>query len=236
MNLSAAWDETAAFARREARLLFPLAFLCLALPAAIVQAAAPVTALGAAPRPGLWLAALPVLLCASLIGALAISALALGRAPRAAFGVAMRRFPALLGAAVPVLLGGSLLMLSAALSVYALLAALPLMLFFWVRLILLTPAAAAGKGGPIALIRRSWALTGGHFWPLLGFVLLAIVVSLVVLIAAGAIGGLLVTLVLGRPEPGSAAMLLTLLGAALLQAVIGGLFTAFVARLYAQLA
>ena len=115
------------------------------------------------------------------------------------------------------------------------LAWLLLVLFFWVRLALLTPAAAAGAGGPIALIRRSWNLTRGHFWRLLGFLALALILSLFVLIAAGLIGGILVTLTLGRPEPGSAAMLLILLGAALLQAAVSGLFTAFVARLYAQL-
>jgi len=253
MNLSAAWDETAAFARREARLLFPLAFLCLSLPAAILQAVAPVTPPGGAPLPGLWLAAVPVLLCASLIGALTISALALGRGPGESLGIAVKRFPALLGAALLAGLGGAvltlpLLLLISAMAAYAgdalitvwlallSLAWLPIVLFFWVRLMLLTPAAAGGEGGPIALIRRSWALTRGHFWRLLGFLLLAIIVSLVVLIGVGAIGGILVALALGRPEPGSAAMLLILLGSALLQAVISGLFTAFVARIYAQLA
>jgi hypothetical protein len=255
MNLAAAWDETGAFARRQARLLFPIAFLLLALPAALLQAIAPVTGPGAAPRAGLWLLGVPVLVGASLIGALAISRLALG--PSAGGGDALRtglkRFLPLLGAVLLVWLGGALLTLPLLLFIgaivvnasdplmvvwLALLTAiwLPIVLVFCVRLMLLTPAAASEAIGPVALIRRSWRLTRGHFWRLLGFVLLTVIVSLVVLMAAGAVGGILIALALGRPEPGSAALLTILLGSALLQAVISGLFTAFVARIYAQLA
>lgn len=250
LSISAAWDETAAFARREARLLFLIAFLMLSLPAAIVRAIAPVAAAGDLPRAGLWLASLPILLCLSLIGALAISALALGQAARAgaAFRLAAGRFVVLLGAAVLIALGGALLavpvfllagLIAATASAYSalpVLAALPVYLFLWVRLMLMTPAAAAQAIGPVALIKRSWKLTGGHFWRLLGFVLTVTIVSLVVLAAVGAIGGILITLAAGRPEPGNIAMLLVLIGAALIQAVISGLFTVFVARIYAQLA
>ncbi len=250
LSISAAWDETASFARREARLLFPIAFLLLSLPAAIVRAIAPVAGAGDLPRAGLWLASLPILLCVSLIGALAISALALGHAAGAgaAFRLAAGRFVALLGAAVVVALGGALLavavfllagLIAATASAYAalpVLAVLPVYLFFWVRLMLMTPAACAEAIGPIALIRRSWQLTRGHFWRLLGFVLTVTIVSLVVLASVGAIGGILITLAAGRPEPGNSAMLLILIGAALIQAGISGLFTVFVARIYAQLA
>jgi hypothetical protein len=255
MNLAAAWDETAAFARREARFLFPVAFLLLALPAALLQAIAPVTGPGAVPRAGLWLLGVPMLVGASLIGALAISRLALHPGARGgdALRTGLKRFLPLLCAALLVWMGGALLTLPllvfiAAIAAYAgdplivaWLALLTLIwllavLFFWVRLMLLTPAAASEAIGPIALIQRSWRLTRGHFWRLLGFVLLMAIVSLVVLMAAGAVGGILIALALGRPEPGSAALLTILLGSALLQAVIRGLFTAFVARIYAQLA
>ena len=250
LSVSTAWDETASFARREARLLFPIAFLLLSLPAAIVRAIAPAAGAGDLPRAGLWLATLPILLCVSLIGALAISALALGHAAGAgaAFRLAAGRFAALLGAAVLVVLGGALVAVPVfllagligshgpAYAALPVLAMLPVYLFFWVRLMLMTPAACAEAIGPIALIRRSWNLTSGHFWPLLGFVLLVTIVSLVVLAALGAIGGILIMLAAGRPEPGNVAMLLILIGAALVQAVISGLFTAFVARIYAQLA
>ena len=242
LSVSKAWDETAALARREARRLFPIAFVLLTLPSAFLQALAPVTQPGAVPRPGLWLAVVPLLIGASLIGALAISALALGE--REHFRIALRRFLPLLGAALLVALSVALLMtllilIAAAVPQYTVrpvLFALPILLYFWARLMLATPVAAAEGGGPVALIRRSWNLTRGHVWRLLGFLVLVLIVSLVVLIAAGAIGGILVTLVAGRPEPGSASLLIILLGSALLQAVIAGLFTVFVARIYAQLA
>jgi len=255
LSISTAWDETASFARREARLLFPIAFLLLSLPSAILRTFAPAAGVGGLPRAGLWLLGVPVLLGASLVGALAISHLALHR--RASGGDALRaglkRFLPLLCAALLVGLGGALLTLPlllfiSGMAAYAgdslivawlgLLALIWLLivLFFWVRLMLMTPAAAAEAIGPIALIRRSWRLTRGHFWRLLGFVLLVTIVSLVVLIAVGAIGGIAITLAAGRPEPGNVAMLLLLIGAALIQAVISGLFTVFVARIYAQLA
>jgi hypothetical protein len=255
LSISTAWDETAAFARRAARLWFPIAFVLLSLPAAIVRAIAPAAGPGGLPRAGLWLLGVPVLFVASLVGALAISHLALH--PGASGGGALRagrkRFVPLLCAALLVGLGGALLTLPlllfiSGMAAYAgdspivawlgLLALIWLLivLFFWVRLMLLTPAASAEPIGSIALILRSWDLTRGHFWRLLGFVLTVTIVSLVVLAAIGAIGGILVTLAAGRSEPGNGAMLLILLGSALLQALISGLFTIFVARIYAQLA
>jgi hypothetical protein len=242
LSISAAWDETAALARRESWRLFGLAFLLLSLPSAVLRALAPVTMPGHLPHAGLWLIGVPVLVAASLVGALTISALALGSAPRAALGTALRRILPLFGAALLVLLGVAVLTIMFGLIVGAAPAAagpaffvaMAILLFFWARLLLLTPAAAAENVGPVRLIRRSWELSRGRLWRLFGFLLVVLAVSLVVLIAASVIGGLLVTLLAGRPVPGSPAMLLILLVSALVQAVISGLFTAFVARLYAQ--
>ena len=248
LSVSTAWDETAAVAKREARLLFPIAFLLLSLPAAILQLIAPVTAPGRLPEPGLWLAFVPVVLVASLIGALAISRLALapGEGAGAAFRAGLRGFLPLLGAALLVGFAGALLTMAAVLlavtiaapplSALPLLALFVLLVFFWVRLMLLTPAAAIEPIGPARLIMRSWALTAGNFWRLFGFLLVAAIVSLVALMAAGAVGGIAIRLAAGQPQPGSLALVLVLLVSALLQAAISGLFTAFVARLYAQLA
>lgn len=256
LSISRAWEETAAFARREARLLFPVAFLLMSLPGSILQAMAPVTTPGKLPELGLWLAFLPVVVIGSLVGGLAISHLALrpGASVGEALQIGLRRFLPLLGAAVLVGVGVSLLMIPLilivavlatpasagavppALAVLPVLLMIPVLVVVWVRLILMTPAAAAESVGPIALIRRSWDLTRGHFWRLLGFLVLLILVSLVVLTAVGAIGGILVILIAGQPQPGSIAMFLVLLISALVQAVVSGLFTAFIARIYAQLA
>jgi hypothetical protein len=248
LSVSTAWNETAAFARREARLLFPIAFLLLSLPAAILQAMAPVTAPGRLPEPGLWLLFVPAVLASSLIGALAISRLALrpGEGAGAALTAGLRTLLRLLGAVLLVGFAGAMLTMAAVLlaaiiaapvfSASSAIALLALILFFWVRLMLLTPAAAVEPLGPAQLIMRSWALTAGNFWRLLGFLLVAAIVSLVALMAAGAVGGIAVRLAVGQPQPGTLAMVLVFLVSALLQAAISGLFTAFVARLYAQMA
>jgi len=123
-----------------------------------------------------------------------------------------------------------------ALAVLLVLIVIPLYLVVWVRLILMTPAAAVEPIGPIAMIARSWRLTAGHFWKLLGFLLLIIVVGLVTLMAVGAVFGILIALIVGTPEPGNLAMFLISLVSALVQAVVSGIVTAFIARIYAQLA
>lgn len=254
LSITAAWEETAAFVKREARLLFPIAFLLLSLPAAILQALTPVTTPGRMPEAGLWLLFLPVLLVCSLVGALAISWLALrpGASVGEALQVGLRRFLPLIGAALLVGCGVALVMVPVLLIVGAIAAAgggaaspalvalltlilVPLYLLIWVRLILMTPAAAVEPGGSIAIIRRSWQLTQGHFWRLLGFLLLIIVVALVTLMAVTAVFGLLILAVVGPPQPGNLAMFLISLASALVQAVVSGVFTAFIARIYAQL-
>jgi len=248
LSVGTAWDETAAFARRQAWRLFPIAFFLHALPAAMLRLAAPVTAPGHVPESGLWLLFVPVVAIVGLIGALAISRLALrsGESIGAAFAVGLRRLVPLLGAALLVGLSGAALAVAAILlaraiaapmlSAILLLALFALLVFFWIRLMLLTPAAAVEPIGPVALIRRSWALTAGNVWLLLGFLLIVAILSLVVLIAAGAVGGIAIRLAAGQPQPGTLALVLVLLVSAVLQALVSGLFTAFVARLYAQLA
>jgi hypothetical protein len=248
LSVGTAWHETVAVARREARLVFPATFLLLSLPAAILRLIAPVTAPGRMPESGPWLLFVPVLVAASLVGALAISriALAQGEGSRATFAAGLRGFVPLLGAT---LLGGfaaALVAMTAILlgalvaapifSVLLALSLLALLIFLWVRLLLLTPAAAAEPIGPADLIRRSWALTARRFWHLLGLLLAAVLLSLVALMAAGALGGIAVRLAAGQPQPGTLVMLLVALVSALLQAPISGLFTILVARLYAQAA
>jgi hypothetical protein len=244
LSLATAWDETAALAKREAARIFPAAFLLLALPAAILRAIAPVTAPGRLPESGLWLLLVPAVLAASLIGALSICRLALipGESMGAALRGGLRGSLPLLGAALiagaaGLLLVAAAILLAAALgSILPVLAALIAFVFVWVRLILLTPVAAAEPAGPLRLIRRGWALTSGSFWRLLGALLVTAILSLVALIAAGAIGGIAVRLAAGQPQPGTLALLLVLWVSALLQTAIGGFFTVFLARLYAQLA
>ena len=254
LSITSAWNETVAFVTREGRLLFPIAFLLVALPGAVLQAAMPTPVPGQTPEAGAWLILVPLAMVASMIGTLAISFLALQPGASVAEGlqVGLRRFIHLLGAALLVGIGGALLVLpvlllaglaaagggEAAVGSMALLLMLvliPVFLFFWVRLILMTPVAAVEDVGPVRIIARSWELTREHFWKLLGFALLAALAAVVVMIVVTAIGGVLIFLVAGPPQPDSLSMYLLLVLSALFQSVVSALFVTLLARVYAQL-
>jgi hypothetical protein len=253
LSITAAWEESAAFVKREGRLLFPIAFLLVSLPSAVLQILVPPPIPGTLPEPGPWMAFLPAIVIVSMIGALAISFLALrpGASVGEALQVGLRRFLPLLAALLLLSLGVVLLMLpvvlvlavlvvaggsSPALAVLPLLILGPLLIALSVRLMLIQPAAAVEPIGPIALIQRSWRLTAGHFWQLLGLLLLLILVALVVLAAVAAVFGILIALVMGAPTPGSLASFLIAIVSAVVQAVISAVTATLIARIYAQLA
>ena len=256
LSITAAWNEAAAFVGREARLLFPIAFLLVALPAAILQLAMPTPLPGQPPPAGAWLALVPAVVVVGMIGTISLSHLALrpGASVAEALQVGARRFIMLFAASllvgfgilvamIPlfVLIGGGAalggarpeamigpILLLALVFILALIA-------LWVRLMLMTPVAAAENAGPVGIIRRSWQLTAGHFWKLLGFVLLVLLVFLVISMVVGAIGGLVIVLLAGPPDPGSVAFFLIAVVEAMVNMVLTVYFTVLVARLYAQL-
>lgn len=252
LSITTAWNETAAFVAREAQLVLPIGFLLMALPGALLQLVMPVPAPGQLPQAGLWMAAVPVAILVSLVGTLAVTLLALrpGTSVGEALQHGLRRllpvFLALLlvsfGAGIAVLPVFILFGLAAmatgtpAVGALALFVIFPIALILWARLSLITPVAAAEPIGPIAILQRSWALTRGHFWTLLAFLVLLVVVALVISVAVSAIGGIFVFFVAGLPEPGSLAFYLMLILSALVQAVLSTLFAVMVARVYAQLA
>jgi len=244
LSVGIAWKESVALARRKARFVFPVAFLLLSLPPATLQLTAPVTLPGQLPAPGTWLLLVPIAIAANLVGALAISRLALGHAEdgRTAF-TGLNGFLPLLGAALIIIFGGAAVAIAVAqiaralalpfISLLLLIFLLGLLLFVWARLILLTPAASSGGIGSFRLIRRAWAIGSGSSLKLIGVVLLAAIASMLALTAAGSVG--VIAARLGpQPQPGLAALLLPILVASILQAVIAGLFTILLARLYAQ--
>jgi hypothetical protein len=258
LSITTAWNESAEFLRLHFGPLLTIAVALIALPNVALKALGPrAAAPGEVPEPGLWLLLLPLVLALGFVGSLAISTLALGRERVVGDSLrhALRRTPAMLGAVlilvivlclvvVPTLLllgldSKALLAPTPATAgklLPAMLLALAVSLFFAVRLLLLTPVAAAEPLGPVAIIARSWALTRGYFWKLLGFVLLTLVAALVILLVVSIVFGLLVTLVAGPPQPGTIAGLLILLAAGLLNAVYVVVMTTLVARIYVQLA
>jgi hypothetical protein len=264
LSISSAWNETAAFVKQHAGTLFLISFGLLALPGILLQVALPhllggrlIMTPGVRPDPGQIIQALPwfmllviPLALLHLWGTLTLNVLALCRETAAgpAFARAGRRILPVLGAGVIVGIGAVLVMLpfigiialigrSGHLGMLALLVLVApfLLLALWSRLIVMNPVGAAEPLGPIAIIKRSWALTAGHFWKLFGFVLLMIVVYLVLAIVVAGIGGILVMLLMGPPLPGTAASIVMALISGLLQAVCLLYFLVLVARIYAQL-
>lgn len=265
LSITQAWNETAEFVRREAGLLFPISFLLLALPNALLEALTPAPPMaGQAPEAGLWLLLFPVLIVASLVGNIAISYLAL--TPGTSVGEALRRgtsrMPALLGAAVLIGIGFAILFIVLAIVammavpgaiqaaesggtptpamvtaiLIVIVAMLPVALYFGARLLLMTPIAAAEADGPIAMIGRSWRLTAGFVWKLVGFLVL---VGLAVGIFTGAIRavvGILFALVAGPLQPGSTSTWLVIVVMSLVNMVVAAYLSSLVARIYAQLA
>jgi len=261
LSITQAWNETVAFMQRESRLVLPIAFLLISLPGAALQYGMPTVEPGAPPDLAAWmrdirtvLLFLPAVAILSLIGTIAINYLAItpGRTVAEALQVGARRFISLflawlllaLVAAVAclplfLLLKGQAFAYGQALGGLFLLALLIyflLLLAASVRLMLSTPVCAAESVGPIGIIMRSWELTRGHFWKMLGFALLFWLAAFVAILAVSAIIGIVIVLIAGPPLPGSASAFILLLLSAVLQAIVTSLFATMIARIYAQLA
>jgi hypothetical protein len=118
---------------------------------------------------------------------------------------------------------------------------LPMLLLFvallvvTIRLLPLVALVACEKVSPFAALKRTWALTQGHFWRLLGFLLMLAVAFLIVALTVGAVIGTLVTFTLGQPEPWSISLVLIALAGGLVQAGFVMVYIAMLARIYAQL-
>jgi glycerophosphoryl diester phosphodiesterase family protein len=113
---------------------------------------------------------------------------------------------------------------------------LPVALYVGARLIAMTPAAAVESGGPFALIGRSWALTAGHVWKLIAFLVLVVILIGILVSAIEAVAGILFALAAGPLRPGSLSQFLVILVMAIVNMVVTAYLTTLLARIYAQLA
>jgi hypothetical protein len=260
LSLNQAWNETAAFVKREGRLLFPIALLLVVLPTIVVRLLMPQdTPPGQLPEAGAWLAVLPIAILIGMVGNIAIATLALrsGITVGEALGNGLRRMPALLGASLLVGIGLCVVVFVVAVilalvvvgatpnpppqevltaGVIGAILLFPILLYVGARMLATTPVAAAERGGPIAILGRSWRLTGGSVWTLVGFLLLLIVLVIVIGMAVVAVFGILATLIGGPIRPGSLSMILMLLVDAVFNMVLTVYVTVMIARIYAQLA
>jgi hypothetical protein len=255
LSISKAWEDTKAIVARDGRLFTSVALALIALPTAVTTLIMPS---GMSQSTATWVDV--VIIIASLIalaGQLALMRLALGPSITVGGAIAhgIRRMPFYF---VAVLLICIALVLAAIPFAFALVAmgvqiepkpqevsgplfaaaVLYLILLFGtaVRMVMAAPAASAEEIGPIRIIRRSWSLTSGSFWRLLGFLILFFVGAIVALMAVQSVVALTVTVALGPLEPMSASALIVALVQALANAAISTLFAVMVARIYAQLA
>lgn len=257
LSITTAWNESSQFLKLHFGALFTIALAFVALPNVALQALGPTAvAPGRAPEAGLWLLLIPAVLVLNVAASLAMSSLALGRMNVVGEAIAhgFRRVLPMLGAAAILVVAMlvvfvPLAMLSgitpenltrpapagAGRLLLFMLAFAAIALFFAVRLLLMTPVAAAERAGPIAIIRRSWSLTGGHFWKLLGFVGLMLIVLLVVMMVATLILGLIIGAVAGPPLPGTTGGFVLALVSALINAAFVVVTTTLIARIYVQL-
>jgi hypothetical protein len=256
LSITTAWDETVQFVKRDAGPLFIVAFALTVLPSIVLQiVAASLVPLEAGERAVFLLLTIAVVVL-SVTGTISITALAVGRrnVVGQAIGLGFRRFLPMFGAAILIGLAALIALIPivalSGIDPEALAASRPeaaagvmrvglifllIFLLFWPRLILMTPVGALESVGPIGIIRRSWQLTRGHFWKLLGFALLLMLVILVVMLAITFVFGSLIAILAGPPHPGTLSSTLMLLLGGLLNAVIVVFFTTFVARIYIQL-
>jgi hypothetical protein len=105
-----------------------------------------------------------------------------------------------------------------------------------VRLIIAAAVATAEPLGPVGILQRSWQLTSGSWWRLFGFLVLFIIAVLCVMVAVGAIIGILAGIVLGPPEPMSVSALVVALVTQLAIAAVTVVFLVMLTRIYLQLA
>lgn len=259
LSITKAWNETTEFMRREARLVLPIAFLLISLPGAMLQYVLPT------PEPGVpfdlqaWMDNLPLFFLLalaagliSLIGTIAINYLAIraGATVGEALQVGLRRFiflflASLLLALAAVVACAPLFLLVIGNApgegpggLFLLLLLIYMLLFIaaWIRLMMMSPVTAAENVGPIGIITRSWALTRGYFWKLLGFVILFAIAAIVAIVAISMVVGIIVALATGAPPtPGSTAAFVMLLVTAILQAIVTAFFATMAGRIYVQL-
>lgn len=255
MSIGKAWEEAVAFVSRESSLLFPVALLFVALPGLILQEMTPPElakwSMTQSTMPDVpvsfWLG---MLLAVIIIGFGSLTLFALALRPGISVGEALHlsfaRLPVLLGATVMVVgILAAAVVATAIIAVVLSLVARPvgaafgallgvalvlLAIFGSVRLLLLNPVVIDGSQGVIASLRHGWALTRGHFWRLLGFILILTLLSVIVRAAAQAIFGVVGGLIAGP----AGARLTGGVAAAVVSTVVQVYMLVMLARLYRQ--
>lgn len=256
LSISKAWDESKAIAARDGRLIAAVALALVLLPEAILGVIVPPPALSGEEAPS-WATGLSLLVAViGIVGQIAIIRLALGPATSVAesithgFKRVLPAFGALCLFVLPlaailvallIAIGGS----SAVESVGsgtpqpgvagAILLFIAFVIVISIRFQMVVPVATAETSNPVHILRRSWELTRGHYWRLLGFLLIALVFAVVVLLFAQIIGGILGRVAFGDTKPFTVGALVVALISGAAQAAFTCLVAVMLARIYVQL-
>ena len=172
LSIGRAWSETIAAVKRDGRLIVPVALAFSVVPATLFALAVPPVPAGQIREPGMWMVLYLLLILAALIGQMAIMRLAIG--PAASVGEAirhaLRRAPSVIGAALIFGIPAAAILLPLAMPVVTNPSSPPpTATFMLLAASILCFACGCADAGtplcrrgdrPVAIIKRSWALTG----------------------------------------------------------------------------
>jgi hypothetical protein len=248
LSLSRAWDETREVARRDGKLIAAVALAMFFLPGVVLGLVDPQA--GAFPQTTSAGLLMLVVALIGLVGQLAVIRMALG--VRMTVGEAIahgaRRAPSYLIAGLiwagplilaAILVGGDVWrspQTATGGEAAGALAILLVLMFVGIRMTMTSPVATAEQAGPLAIVRRSWQLTSGHWWRLFALVFLFLLVMAIVMGALGAVLGILTRILFEQIEPMSVAALLVAAATQLVSAIFTTGLLIMLARVYAQLA
>lgn len=256
LSISKAWDETRAILARDGKLLVSVALAMIVLPAAILGLLNPPLSNEA---PAGWIQVLSLIIAlVGIAGQIAVIRLALGSQTivKDAIAHGFKRllpvFAALLIFALTVALillplflllaGGDALQAAAAGTITpaaargALIVAV-IVVLLTARFQLITPVGTAEPIGPIKILKRSWELSKGHYWRLLAFVFLTLLlVTIVVLYLGQIMGAVLVGTLIGKISQFSLGALVAGLISGIAQGAFTTVISVMIARIYTQLA
>lgn len=262
LSISRAWDETRDIVRRDGKLTIIIVAALVLLPTALANLVSPTVPGEPAREVDTGRSLLELLMGLIMqVGALATTAVALrpGMSVGEAITTGLRKVLPALGAILLFILPFFFLVVLA-IGVTAgpedpaqlqariaageidgtlltvVFVALLLFIFLAIRFTLMAPVAISESDNPVAILKRSWALTRGHFWRLFGYIAILAIGAMLVMAAVSFVLGGVIIAVLGTPEPMnlSALFLGLLIGAANAGLVL--VFATMSARIYAQLA
>lgn len=257
LSISLAWEQTMSCLAADGRLLATVAAALVALPLVVTGVLMP-DGFSATDVDRLW-SGLLLLVVGLLLLVAQLALVRLALSPSVSVGEALahsvRRLPSYLLAWVVIGIGFFIVVTVGAAALIAsgvqvsdqqipaspatwavMIALIAVYCVIWVRVIAMAaPIASAENLGAIALIRRSWDLTAGNFWRLLGFALLFFVGGVIAVWAVAAVTALLVRVLFGAPDPLSVSALILAIVNAVANAAVVTVLTVMLARIYVQL-